>query len=300
MALFSLRPKGAEAPVSAALGAFLEGTSIEVMPRTAEKIDSFAAIFPTGTRVYVAHIEGTPIDDMVATARRLTDEGFPVMPHIPARLIADRAMLDTWLKRYRDDAGVTQALVLAGGIEKPLGAYESAIDLLKTGMFDELGFTRLHVAGHPEGNKDIDRKGGTAEVDKALIWKQDYAKNSDADFAIATQFGFSSTPIIAWAERLAGLGITLPVHLGVAGPTKLQTLIKYAIACGVGPSLGVLQKRAMDLTKLLVPFAPTAMLTEIAAYRTTNPDSLLKEVHLFPLGGIKASATWLRESRASD
>ncbi|MCW1932853.1 methylenetetrahydrofolate reductase [Pararhodobacter zhoushanensis] len=301
MALFNLRAnKGAaDKPElkTGALSALLEGTSIEVMPRTAAKIESFAEILPAGTRVYVAHLDGTPIDEMVETVKRITDEGFPVMPHVPARIIDSRATLETWLKRYRTEAGAEQALVLAGGVPTVAGEFTSSIDLLKTGLFDELGFKRLHVAGHPEGNKDIDPKGGTAVVDEAMLWKQNFSKNSDAEMAIATQFAFESGPIIAWAERLQAMGITLPIHLGVAGPTKLQTLIKFAIACGVGPSLSVLQKRAMDLTKLLVPFAPTEMLAEIAAYKTSHPDSLLEHVHLFPLGGIKTSATWLSEHK---
>jgi len=296
MALFNLRGKTPAAKTDA-LAALLDGASIEVMPRTAAKIDSFADILPAGARVYVAHIDGTPIDEMVATARRLTDEGFAAMPHVPARIIDSRATLETWLKRYRDEAGAVEALVLAGGVPGAAGDFTSSIDLLKTGLFDQLGFRRLHVAGHPEGNRDIDPKGGSKVVDEALMWKQGFADQTDAEMAIATQFAFESGPVIAWAERLAGLGITLPIHLGVAGPTKLQTLIKFAIACGVGPSLGVLQKRALDLTKLLVPFAPTEMLAEIAAYKTTHPDSLLQRVHIFPLGGIKASAEWLGEHR---
>ncbi len=296
MALFNLRGKTPAAKTDA-LAALLDGASIEVMPRTAAKIDSFADILPAGARVYVAHIDGTPIDEMVATVKRLTDEGFAAMPHVPARIIDSRATLETWLKRYRDEAGADQALVLAGGVPGAAGDFTSSIDLLKTGLFDQLGFTRLHVAGHPEGNRDIDTKGGTKIVDEALMWKQGFAEQTDAEMAIATQFAFDSGPVIAWAERLAGLGITLPIHLGVAGPTKLQTLIKFAIACGVGPSLGVLQKRALDLTKLLVPFAPTEMLAAIAAYKTTHPDSLLHRVHVFPLGGIKASAEWLGEHR---
>ena len=55
--------------------------------------------------------------------------------------------------------------------------------------------------------------------------------------AIATQFCFEAAPVIAWANRLAAEGITLPIHIGVAGPAKLQTLIKFAISCGVGASL---------------------------------------------------------------
>lgn len=295
MALFNLR--SAKAGVtSQPLSALLEGASIEVMPRTAAKIDNFAAILPAGTRVYVAHIDGTPIDEMVATVRRLGDEGFAAMPHVPARIIADRAMLRDWLTRYRE-AGADQALVLAGGVPGVAGEFASSMDLLRTGLFQELGFTRLHVAGHPEGNKDIDPAGGTAEVDAALRWKQDFARDTGVQMAIATQFAFEAGPVIAWAERLAAMGIALPIHLGVAGPTKLQTLIKFAIACGVGPSLAVLQKRAMDLTKLLVPFAPTELLGEIAAYKAAHPESLLERIHLFPLGGINASADWLGEHR---
>ena len=89
MALLKLRREAAADP--GALGAFLQGFSIEVMPRTAEKITDFRPLLPAGTRVYIAHIEGTPIADMVATAARLRAEGFEPMPHFPARIIANRA-----------------------------------------------------------------------------------------------------------------------------------------------------------------------------------------------------------------
>ncbi|MGD6771302.1 hypothetical protein VQ049_13315, partial [Staphylococcus arlettae] len=84
----------------AGFGGLLETYSIEVMPRTAAKIDNFREFLPTAKRVYIAHIDGTAIDDMVATAKRLTDDGYQVMPHIPARSIRDKAMLDEWLNRY--------------------------------------------------------------------------------------------------------------------------------------------------------------------------------------------------------
>ncbi len=49
----------------------MQDYSIEVMPRTAEKVENFRDLLPAGTRVYIAHIEGTPIEDMVATAKRV-------------------------------------------------------------------------------------------------------------------------------------------------------------------------------------------------------------------------------------
>lgn len=273
----------------------IEGWSIEVMPRTAAKIEDFRAILPSGTRVYIAHIEGTPIEDMVATAKRLNAEGFPVMPHLPARGIARRAELEDWLKRYQGEADVKQALLLGGGYATPAGEFTSSMDMIETGLFDKLGFERLHIAGHPEGNKDIDRDGSSKLVDYALLWKQDFASRTDADVAIATQFAFDAKSVTDWAERIQAMGVTIPVHVGIAGPTKLQTLIKFAVACGVGPSLKVLQKRAMDLSKLLVPYEPTEVIAGLADYKAKNPNSLIEQIHVFPLGGINPSAEWMNK-----
>ena len=52
--------------------------------------------------------------ESVATARRLAADGYRVMPHFPARIIADAAELERWITAYAGEAGVTQALVLAG------------------------------------------------------------------------------------------------------------------------------------------------------------------------------------------
>ncbi|MEM6487333.1 MAG: methylenetetrahydrofolate reductase [Pseudomonadota bacterium] len=278
------------------LAGFVEGFSIEVMPRTAAKVASFADILPLGTRVYIAHIDGTPIQEMVATARRLRDEGFVPMPHFPARLIADRATLDDWLARYVGEAGVDQALVLAGGVSTPKGEFDNAMQLLETGAFDAAGLRRLHVAGHPEGNRDIDPEGGTAAVDAALAWKQAFAERTDAEMAIVTQFCFEADPVIAWAERIRAAGIGLPVHIGIAGPAKLQTLIRFAMTCGVGASLRVLQRRAADVTNLVLPHTPDQVLGDLAAHRAANPGFPIQSVHFFPLGGIAATADWAREA----
>ncbi|HET7410797.1 MAG TPA: methylenetetrahydrofolate reductase [Paracoccaceae bacterium] len=285
--------KPAPAPADPGIAAFLSGFSIEVMPRTAAKVESFREILPQGTRVYIAHIEGTPIEDMVATARRLADEGFPVMPHFPARGIRDRVQLSDWIARYKGEAGVDQALLLAGGYDRPTGVFDNSMQLMETGLFD--GFRRLHVAGHPEGNRDIDPDGGDRAVMEALRWKQAFSDRTDAEMAIATQFCFEAAPVIAWADRLAAEGIRMPIHIGVAGPAKLQTMIKFAMACGVGPSLRVLQRRAADVTKLLLPFTPEEILRDLAAHKAAHPDFNIRQVHVFPLGGITQSASFCDE-----
>jgi len=282
--------------INPALEAFLKNFSIEVMPRTASKIENFKELLPQDTRVYVAHIEGTPINEMIETAKRLTDEGYNVMPHFPARIIESKEVLVNWINRYKNEAGVKDALLLAGGVNQPYGEFHSSMDLLDTGEFDKAGFKNLHVAGHPEGNMDIDTDGKTKNVDSAISWKQEFSQKTDANMAITTQFCFESGPVIEWADRMASMGIDIPIHIGVAGPAKLQTMIKFSMACGVGASLRVLKRRAKDVTKLLLPFKPDQFLTELAEYKALNPNFLITNVHFFPLGGIKTNANWTIEN----
>lgn len=272
---------------------FISGYSIEVLPRSAAKIDSFRDALPKNTRVYIAHLETEDISAMVATAKRIHDEGFAVMPHIPARMISSKEMLHDWISMYQNEAGVDEALLLAGGLKKPVGDFNSSMQLIESGLFDQAGFKRLHIAGHPEGNKDIDPSGGNKNVSEALSWKQEFSQRTDASMAIATQFCFDADVVKKWADSIKANGIDIPIHIGIAGPAKLQTLLKFSVECGIGASMKILTNRAKDITKLLLPYKPTQILNELAAYKSENPELNIEQVHFFPLGGIKKTADWV-------
>ncbi len=271
---------------------FLTDYSIEVTPNAAIKIDNFAEVLPKNTRIYIAHIEGTPFEDMIKTAKKINDEGFIPMPHFPARIIKNKSILQDWVNQYSNEANVSEGLIIAGGANKPYGDFDSSIQLIETGIFDKASFKRLHVAGHPEGNIDIDPDKSNKIVDEALSWKNEFAKRSDAKMAITTQFCFDSKSVIKWVNRLEDMGIDLPVHIGIAGPAKLQTLLRYSIECGVGASIKILQKRALDLTKLLMPYEPNSIISELAEYKSQNPNFNIEQVHFYPLGGTKTTARW--------
>ena len=281
---------------SEAIKKFLDGFSVEVTPKAASKIENFEDYIPLGTLVYVAHIEGTPIEKMVETAKKINDQGFCAMPHFPARIIKDKNVLEDWISRYKNEANVSNALLIAGGANKPYGEYNSSIQLIESELFDKADFNNLHIAGHPEGSMDIDPDGSTTNVDQALSWKNEFSKRTDANMAITTQFSFDASSVISWANNIKEAGIDIPVHIGIAGPAKLQTLLRYSIECGVGASIKIIQKRAMDLTKLLLPYKPTNIITELATYKANNPSFNIEKVHFFPLGGIKQVSDFVKEA----
>ncbi len=274
---------------------FLNNFSIEVTPNAAKKIDKFSDYLTPGTLIYVAHIEGTPIEETVETAKKISDQGFIPMPHFPARIIKNKEVLGDWIARYQNEAGVENALLIAGGANKPYGDYDSSIQLIESELFDKARFKNLHIAGHPEGNKDIDPNGSTKNVDEALSWKNEFSKRTDASMAITTQFCFDSSSVIEWVNNIKESGINIPVHIGIAGPAKLQTLLRYSIECGVGASIKILQKRAKDITKLLLPYEPTQIISELAEYKANNPDFNIEKVHFFPLGGVKKVSEFVQE-----
>ena len=267
--------------------------SIEVMPRTAKKIDNFKRILPEKTTVYVAHLEDTPVEEMFATCKRLISEGMVPMPHIPARIITNVGELEDWVKEYAS-LGIEQSLLLAGNGKTPSGELFNSIQMLESGIFEKYSFKKIQIAGHPEGNPDIDKDGSLEKTINALKIKQDFARRTKLQVGITTQFCFDLNPVIKWLEILESEKIDLPISLGLAGPTKLQTLIKYAIMCGVGPSISVLKKRAKDLTKLLLPFEPTEIVNALDLNKENKLFKNVDSLHFFPLGGIEASASFAK------
>jgi methylenetetrahydrofolate reductase (NADPH) len=125
-----------------------------------------------------------------------------------------------------------------------------------------------------------------------LAWKNAFAERTGADLYIVTQFCFEAAPVIAWDKRLRAGGNRLPIHIGIPGLATLKTLLGHAKACGIGPSMRFLTRQARNVTKLMTVSAPDRLVTDLAAYRASDPDCGIAGVHVYPLGGLRRSALW--------
>ena len=264
-------------------------SSIEVVPGQVLAADDLETWFPVGTRVYLPDVGTNTVDAMIASAARLREYDYEPVPHFAARRIRNAEELEQRLARFSAEAGVSDILIIGGGLDKEIGDFASTMDVLDTGLLDNYGINRVSVAGHPEGSPDFTEQ----DAIKALAYKQAFHDRTDAELTIVTQFGFDADTFIKWAEGLAAHGVHLPVHLGVAGPAKLPTLIKYAVMCGVGPSIQFLKKHTTALTTMISGFDPETVVAPIEKHVQSNPDSVIKQIHVFPFGGAKKAAGWL-------
>lgn len=272
-----------------AIVALMRDFSIEATPHDAERLDEIAETLPPGTSVYMAHPPGVPIEDIVALAARLQKLGMQATPHIIARKLTSEAQLEGALASLQE-AGVTQALVVGGDIAADPQAFEGSLEVLKTGLFGKYGFKRVGVAGHPEGSKAI----GEPRVTQALEGKAAFAKDAGFDIYIATQFGFDPQAFIDWESATTAAGVTLPIHVGVAGPASLRQLARFAMLCGVGASARMLTSRTGAMANLLRTQAPDDMITALARHRAAHPGCRMQKLHFFAFGGVLKSARWAR------
>jgi methylenetetrahydrofolate reductase (NADPH) len=270
--------------------------SIETTVRDAVRVERFTDSVLPGTRLYIAHIPGTNFQDTVALAARLRKEGLEPVPHVVARRIEKLSMLDEFLARLSGDAGVVQALVVAGDNAPPAGELDSGLRILDSGLLEKYRIRTIGVAGHPEGHREV----ADSVLRDALRRKNAYARVTGANVYIVTQFAFAAEPIVAWeASHGSDIG-QLPITVGIPGLASARTLLKYATDCGVGASLQAFSKRAASLTRLLTVSTPDTMVVGLARHRERTPQTHLNSVHFFPFGGFKRTAEWANKLVAGE
>lgn len=265
--------------------------SIEVSPTQAAESAEVPLLCPAGTRVYMTDVGTDTAGTITAGAARLNELGYVAVPHFASRRLTSRAELETRVRMLAEEAGVRDVLVIGGGLDEPAGEFASSMEVLETGLFDKYGIKRIGVAGHPEGSPDFTDEA----AEEALRLKQAFAERSDAEMRIVTQFGFDAPAFIRWAEGLRSAGIDLPVHLGVAGPAKLTTLVRFAIMCGVGASTQFIKKRAGAVGTLVRGFDPEEVVTPIEKHVNDTPGTAIEQIHVFAFGGLKKASKWLHD-----
>ena len=267
---------------------FMQSFTLEVTPAGARRIHDFREHIATGTWVYVTALSGSDFNETVETCKKLADQGMTPVPHFTARSMASVRALDDHLQRVTSEAGVTRVLAIAGADSKPAGPFADTLSMLETGLFGKHGIRSIGLAAHPEDPPVDDRSVIREHADRKI----EFAGKTGIEIYFVTQFVFEARPVFDFVERIRSLGNDRPLVIGLPGLATLQSLIKHATACGVGPSMQFLTRRARDLRKLLSVQAPDRLVIDLANYVAEHPKSQISGVHIFPLGGFEKSAAW--------
>ncbi len=267
--------------------------SLEITVRDGSAASVLGEYLPRGSRIHVTYLAGVPYLETVAQAKALAAAGFEPIPHLAARSLASRAELDDYLARLAGEAGATRVLLVAGDLERARGPYEASLDVMHTDLLQAHGMRGVSLAAHPEGHPTIARE----MMEQALIDKLAYGEEHGLEIELVSQFCFEDAPILAYLAALRARGMAVSVRIGAAAPTDAVRLMKFAIKCGVGPSLRALQRQAPRLGQLVGAAGPETLIADIAKGLAAADNGDITGMHFFVFGNVEKAARWLHHLR---
>ena len=274
--------RGLDPTAQAALGAALSDPIFELLPL--KNLPDQVPYLPAGARVSVTASPAKGIDATVDLAARLQADGFRAIPHLSARMIADRATLAKLLNRARE-AGLRRAFVVGGDADEP-GEYLDGHALLRA--MTELGhpFETLGCPAYPQGHPDIP----DAALVGALRDKAPYVAH------VTTQMDFDTTAIAAWVQARRAEGFAPDVIVGVPGVADPQKLLSIAARIGVKDAKRFLVKNLRFVAGLARSggfYKPTAFVEGIAPL-LADPAAGVVGFHLYTFNAVEATEEWRR------
>jgi methylenetetrahydrofolate reductase (NADPH) len=271
----------------------LAGASIEVSAR-GDHLAELIECCDRGTEAFLTWLPGDDPARQIAIAASIARAGFHPVPHVAARLFATSQALDDFLTRAVGEAGVSRLLLIAGDQQQAHGAFASSLEVLETGLLQKHGVRLIYVAGHPEGHPRVARQ----IMDDALRRKLAWGRHNGIAMRVVTQFCFEPEPVIDWLRRFEP-EFDQPVRIGLAGPATPAKLLKFARRCGVGNSVRALQSQMARFTRLLAETAPDEVVDGLFLASAQQQISTVPGFHVFPFGGLRAAARWMRSKQES-
>jgi methylenetetrahydrofolate reductase (NADPH) len=265
----------------ARIAALMQDFSVEATRPSDAEIAALA-VLDRGSCVYISAVPYRPAEEAIAAAIRLRAAGFEPVPHIAVRNFLSAGALDDCLARFCGEAEVRRVLVIAGD-RAECGPFRRALDVIDSGVFRRRGIRAIGIAGYPEGHPRI----GDDALFRALAEKIAATEATGLAVEIVTQFSFDARAILDYAARLRAFGFEQPLRIGLAGPTSLAALLRYAGRCGVRASAQALARRSGLLRQMFALTVPDDLIRALA---DAAPAGVA--VHFFSFGGLPATARW--------
>ena len=263
--------------------------SVELSPEMVGTFEPDVSALPQGSMVFLTHLKGKDPAVQVGAAKRLISMGYKPVVHMGARNFGTDGEFASLVQAHSKN-GVTHALFVGGNPMMHTGPLHQALDLLRHRVVRDSAFSSIFFGGYPEGHPDIDR----AVMEDALRRKLEVCAALGRSPQVLSQFAFDSKQVVTWANLVASAHPGVPIRLGLAGVTSLPKLIKFAVICGIGPSISVLKKNSRGLMNMMGDRDPGSLISEIEM--SYNGKSALS-LHFFPFGGWRKTLDWIEEER---
>jgi methylenetetrahydrofolate reductase (NADPH) len=266
---------------------FTRRFSLEATRPNAHEIAALAATLPADTPLYLTAVPTQDSRELITAAAAVRKAGIEPVAHIAARRLASADALKELLAGLRGEADMRRLLLIGGDIAT-VGAFADALAVIQRGRLREAGIEEVGIGAYPEGHPRIP----AGRLEAALDEKIAAATALGLRVHIISQFSFSPERVLTWLKQLRACGIGKPVKIGMAGPTSVPALLRYAKRCGVAASL-----------RGLVSGAVSGLVGHVGPGRIIETLSMAGDLgdvapHYFSFGGTLETAHYACEAAA--
>jgi methylenetetrahydrofolate reductase (NADPH) len=279
---------GVDQPVAIEIARLARDASIEIGIHDLKQLAESRLFLAPGSKVYVSFLHEQAWEETEQACRAVRAAGFEPVPHVPVRRIPTARVLERLLYNLARIAQVREVLLIAGDYALANGPYSCVADVLRARVLEGVQMQRVSIGGHPEGHPVVPlEKIRAAEREKAML-----AAEHGLEATFVTQFFFEPTPFLRWVGDLRAHSVRSRIVAGIAGPATIATLFRFALRCGVGPSIRALGSRARAVTALAAEHGPQQVMRTLAeahAGGTSDFDGF----HFYTFGGYLRTCRWL-------
>jgi methylenetetrahydrofolate reductase (NADPH) len=264
--------------------ATLRSARYEVLPTA--KIE--AAVIDSVPRDVTLTVTASPAKGIGATldlTERLIGHGYPVVPHLAARMISGPAELEAIVTRLKG-LGIDDVFCPAGDADPPAGEYTGSVAMLEHLTSMGRPFGHVGITGYPESHPAIED-----DITIQSMWD----KRAHGTYVVSN-LCFDPATIHAWLKRMRRRGITLPVLIGLPGPVERAKLLSMATKIGVGQSVKFLSSHVSTFARIAAPggYSPERFLQKSAGFladETMNVTGL----HMFTFNQVAETEAWRQQ-----
>ena len=285
-------PANATEPgIEARVSELIAAGSVEISPRELHRASEVATLLPAGSCVYIPSLPGLPLARTLEAIAAIRAAGLDPVPHVSARRILNRDEFREFLRRAAAEHGVHRVLLIGGDEPRPKGPFADSLQILEERLLADCGVREIGVAGYPEGHPRIPLN----VIEGALERKLALAAAQSIGVYVLTQFSFAPARVVEYCAMLARRWPSLPLYVGIAGPTDPAALARYAQRCGVSRSLRALRTLGTGIAQLVTNTDPRDQVVAVARYTRSREPSNVVGVHLYSFGGAVRTAAWMSE-----
>jgi methylenetetrahydrofolate reductase (NADPH) len=266
------------------LAELLRRSRFEVLPLDGIE-DEIREHLGTDVKVTVTASPRKGLEATLDLSERLARAGYPVVPHLSARLVRDSAHLEEVLARLHG-AGVRELFVPAGDATDAAGDFNSAADLLAAMGPARTQFDRIGITGYPESHHLI----SDDETIRAMFAKSEMATD------IISQLCFDADTIAGWIANVRERGTHLPIWIGMPGCVDYAKLVRISMKIGMGESARFLRHHSNWMSRLITrQFKPGRLLRDLTPV-VTDPASNVAGFHLYTFNEVARTERWRRQT----